>query len=550
MTTRVDQPHKPELSAERVNRLRVSSVVEPRLLQLRRRRTTGRASRYFLEVSSSIAECPSIDSRLADVLQSHGIRTAGELLELLPDNFAEQHSELNLEPVDLFALQSQTLLMIQVPMIDQTAAQILVQSGFTTPRQLASTPRERVERATLRTLGTQEWQHLDRWRREEILRDSGTWVRRARQSRSLWSSREPNHKKKATVPAVVSTEGMQRKTIESPRPTASKRQSHVPVQNQTRAHTEVKQHHRNEERSTTHNTASHQTAQPQQQSIPASRSTSKTDSSRHSNVGRMIPRRGTRVRQHRTDLSGQLRSPRNSNHSIRRDNQRKDDSTRSEFRNSGAGRDVVSFQQEYDDRSRSQHDAPHSSSRHQSQQQPQPSLEAHSQTKENSQSAKSRDESSQRNVHQERDTVLRFYLHRHSPVEDAPEIGPKMARKLERIGIKTVSDLLAGKADEMARRLQTKRVRTRNIRDWQMQSELMCRVPQLRGHDVQILVACGIKTPEQIASMSPDELFAIVQPFSETRKGERIIRSGRKPDFEEITDWIHWSKQSRQLRAA
>ena len=549
--TRFDRPHKPELSAERVTRLRASSVLEPRLLQLRRRKTPGRGSRYFLEVSSSIAECPSIDSRLADVLQSHGIRTAGELLELLPDNFAEQHSELNLEPVDLFALQSQTLLMIQVPMIDQTAAQILVQSGFTTPRQLAYTPRARVERSTLRTLSAQEWQHLDRWRREEILRDSGTWVRRARQSRSLWSSREPNRKKKTTVQAIVSTEGMQRKTIESPQPATARRQNQERSQQRTRNHAETKQPQRNEERTTNQRTSPQQSSQSQQSSIRSSRSTSTAGSVRRSNGGRMIRRRGTRVRQQRTDLSGQSHNRSDSARKIERHNNRTEASKlRSDHRDSRTDRDVVSFQKEYDDRSRTQSETTRGSSRRQLQQDSQQTRDSQTQRDARSPSNQHDRESTHRENHQENETVLRFYLHRHSPVEDAPEIGPKMARKLERIGVKTVSDLLSGKADDMARRLQTKRVRTRNIRDWQMQSELMCRVPQLRGHDVQILVACGIKTPEQIASMSPDELFAIVQPFSETRQGERIIRSGRKPDLEEISDWINWSKQSRQIRAA
>jgi len=78
----------------------------------------------------------------------------------------------------------------------------------------------------------------------------------------------------------------------------------------------------------------------------------------------------------------------------------------------------------------------------------------------------------------------------------------------------------------------------------------MCRVPQLRGHDAQILVACQLTTPEQIAAMTADDLFSTVQPFCETRQGERIIRSGRKPDMEEVADWIAWAKQARQLRAA
>jgi hypothetical protein len=45
-------------------------------------------------------------------------------------------------------------------------------------------------------------------------------------------------------------------------------------------------------------------------------------------------------------------------------------------------------------------------------------------------------------------------------------------------------------------------------------------------------------------------LFAIINPFSESPKGQRILRSGREPDLAEVTDWIRWAQEMRSLHAA
>ena len=88
------------------------------------------------------------------------------------------------------------------------------------------------------------------------------------------------------------------------------------------------------------------------------------------------------------------------------------------------------------------------------------------------------------------------------------------------------------------------------VRSWQHQARLVCRIPNLRGHDAQLLVACDMIEPEEIASMQPQSLFRVMGPFSETKQGLKIIRSGKKPDLAEITDWIAWAQQTRSLQAA
>jgi|GEM_PF-2463981 len=145
---------------------------------------------------------------------------------------------------------------------------------------------------------------------------------------------------------------------------------------------------------------------------------------------------------------------------------------------------------------------------------------------------------------------LKFYLDLEDHIEAAPSIGPKTAERFEKIGVFTIADFLKQTAESMATKLNYKRMPEDVIRSWQHQARLVCRIPNLRGHDAQLLVACDLIEPEEIASMQPQSLFRVMGPFSETKAGLKIIRSGKKPDLAEITDWIAWAQHTRSLQAA
>lgn len=145
---------------------------------------------------------------------------------------------------------------------------------------------------------------------------------------------------------------------------------------------------------------------------------------------------------------------------------------------------------------------------------------------------------------------LKFYLDLNDHIEAAPSIGPKSAERFEKIGIFTVADFLKQTADSISTKLNYKRLTAKVIRDWQHQARLICRIPNLRGHDAQLLVACDYTEPEEISTLQPQTLFATIGPFSETKEGLKIIRNGKKPDLAEITDWISWAGHTRSIKAA
>ena len=144
----------------------------------------------------------------------------------------------------------------------------------------------------------------------------------------------------------------------------------------------------------------------------------------------------------------------------------------------------------------------------------------------------------------------RFFLELDEDLEAAPSIGPKTARRFAKIGVHSVADFVALRPKEAAAQIEARHITADKIRDWQDQAKLVCRVPELRGHDAQILVACGYRHPNQIAQADPETVLSKIEPYAETSDGQWVIRSGKLPDREEIADWIENANQCRKLRAA
>lgn len=136
------------------------------------------------------------------------------------------------------------------------------------------------------------------------------------------------------------------------------------------------------------------------------------------------------------------------------------------------------------------------------------------------------------------------YLKLSDQVEDGPSIGPKTAKRLNVVGVKTVEDLLNADADGVSRELEVSYITPQTVQDWQAQARLQCGVPHLRGHDAQFLVGCGYRTVEKVMSANPETVLVDLQAYLKTSEGERLLRVGNEPDLEEVKSWIENAKQS------
>jgi hypothetical protein len=125
-----------------------------------------------------------------------------------------------------------------------------------------------------------------------------------------------------------------------------------------------------------------------------------------------------------------------------------------------------------------------------------------------------------------------------------------MAERLAAIDIHTVADLLDTQSETIARRLGLKRVTSEIVRKWQLQAAMVCQVPQLRGHDAQLLVSAGVNNAEQLATYRPDDLLELVTAVARTADGKRFLRGNAAPDLNEVSEWIRFSSHRRELAAA
>jgi len=137
-----------------------------------------------------------------------------------------------------------------------------------------------------------------------------------------------------------------------------------------------------------------------------------------------------------------------------------------------------------------------------------------------------------------------------SQVVDAPYIGPRMSERLAPLNIRTVGDLIASDPSEVALQLADKNTGSETIQQWQQAALLVCRIPNLRGHDAQMLVGAGLTTAEQVAASDASVLFDKVIRFASSKAGVRLLRGSTVPDRAEVIDWIQCAQNCRAVRAA
>lgn len=133
---------------------------------------------------------------------------------------------------------------------------------------------------------------------------------------------------------------------------------------------------------------------------------------------------------------------------------------------------------------------------------------------------------------------VKTYLALDDDIERAPSIGPRTAKRLAPLGIKTVSHFLSASAYLTADALRSKTIKAETILLWQDQCRLMMDIPGLRGTQAELLAQSGYRTAAQLASADGATLCAEVSAFAVSSAGQRILRDGAPPDIEKIKGWL------------
>jgi hypothetical protein len=143
-----------------------------------------------------------------------------------------------------------------------------------------------------------------------------------------------------------------------------------------------------------------------------------------------------------------------------------------------------------------------------------------------------------------------FFLSRASHVANAPSISPQTAQRLAAVGIRTVADLLNANPISVAREIGLNHISAESIAEWQLQAQLVCQIPDLRGFGAQLLVACGFTSPERIAESRLADLVRVIQEFAQSKQGQRILRGHEIPSAAKIQSWAENAALRRPLEAA
>ena len=137
----------------------------------------------------------------------------------------------------------------------------------------------------------------------------------------------------------------------------------------------------------------------------------------------------------------------------------------------------------------------------------------------------------------------RSRLFAEDPVIDAPSIGKKTARRLNRVGIFNIGDLIACDSEEIAFELDARHIDEPTLEEWKAQARLMMDVPGLRVHDAQILVGAGIRSAEDLANASATRIFHASMGFLKSNQASPYLRE-HELEESEVNDWIEMANEA------
>ena len=505
--------------------------------EVRQRKVAKPESPFFLSVDSPIDQAPSIDAIAAARLRGLNVSHVNHLMQQDPNRLSDALGLANVDAATIRRWQSECRLVCRVPQLRGFDARILVGCGITDPAQLAAiAPVDLLDRVK-NFLATEHGQRILLSGSSYELSRITSWIAAANGSNSGsgYGRDRIGFRKFSTSDGRSGGRAIDRS------------QSDLEIADFDNARYEYQYFNGSESgrrrRNSGRGRGRAQTAAEINRDLNEIDSQYDDDGRRDGPVYRDSASGRGRRRSNRRD-----RSERSGRELVRLADERLSESYRSgDYDDEHSGRSGGRSDNRRSSRRRSRDGRGSRSSRREGEYR---SRSSRSESSSERRSSKNR--SSRTSHHEARDheKELRFYLQRDSDVVDAPSIGARMAERLNAIGIYTVNDLLQADAESAATELDYRKVDADTIVAWQQQAALVCRVPMLRGHDAQLLVAAEVTSPEELVTYTPDDLFALIKPISHSSEGKRILRGGKLPDLEEVTEWISYGQHQRELMAA
>ncbi len=147
-------------------------------------------------------------------------------------------------------------------------------------------------------------------------------------------------------------------------------------------------------------------------------------------------------------------------------------------------------------------------------------------------------------------TLPRFMLNEGAPVVQAPSIGPKTAKRLEAVGVRTIADLLALEPEQGEQRMDVRHISAQVIRDWQSQAALACTVPGLKSREAQALVACGVRDARELEHLDAVQLCDAIARWGLSDEGQRAWGSAAAPTEDDVATWIERARRANETKSS
>ncbi|MBX3434954.1 MAG: DUF4332 domain-containing protein [Pirellulales bacterium] len=130
-----------------------------------------------------------------------------------------------------------------------------------------------------------------------------------------------------------------------------------------------------------------------------------------------------------------------------------------------------------------------------------------------------------------------YYLTEDASIADFPVLGNNTAARFHAVGVRTTGELLAADPERIASSLALPSVTAAVVRLWQTHMRLMCFVPDVSLNDAQVLGACGVTTPDELAGVDVDDLIATVDAFLATERGRRFASASDRFSRDQLRSW-------------
>ena len=145
---------------------------------------TDREPKFYLSEADDLEAAPSIGPKMAERFASLGVKTVADFLDLSPDAIATRLADRRIDADLIETWQYQALLVMEIPGLRGTHAQLLTGAGYKTADDIADVDPAELSAKVLLFAATSDGKRVLRDGQPPDIEKIQGWVTRAAQARA------------------------------------------------------------------------------------------------------------------------------------------------------------------------------------------------------------------------------------------------------------------------------------------------------------------------------------------------------------------------------